>query len=296
MRRMQALLIMLVIGVIAGLGYVLWANQAYLKMRVTLLSENIWPETLTATAERMLKPQDTFKECAQCPQMIVLSAGEFMMGSKENENEKPVHRVVIEKPFAVSQFELTFDEWDACIAHAICSYNPGDQGWGRGKRPVINVSWDDAQKYVVWLSNKTGKTYRLLSEAEWEYAARAGSSTAYAWGDDIGIGRANCDGCGSQWDNKQTAPVGSFSANTFGLYDMHGNVWEWVQDCFVNNYDGAGADASPRTNGDCLRRVLRGGAWGTDPWNLRSTGRFGYSSRHIRGSTFGFRVARPLAY
>jgi formylglycine-generating enzyme required for sulfatase activity len=160
---------------------------------------------------------------------------------------------------------------------------------------VINVSWDDVQQYVGWLSNKTRKPYRLLSEAEWEYAARADTNTAYNWGGDIGKGRANCDGCGSQWDNKQTAPVGSFAANAFGLYDMHGNVWEWVQDCFASNYDEATTESAPRINGDCPRRVLRGGAWGTGPWNLRSAGRFGYSSPHIRSSTFGFRVARELA-
>lgn len=159
---------------------------------------------------------------------------------------------------------------------------------------MINVSWDDAQKFVAWLSKKTGKTYRLLAEAEWEYAARAGSNTAYSWGNEIGNGLANCDGCGSQWDNKQTAPVGSFAANQFGLQDMHGNVWEWVQDCSFGNYEGAPTDGAARTSDDCARRVLRGGAWGSNPRNLRSADRFGYSSPHIRSSSFGFRVARTL--
>jgi len=292
---MRALLGVFFIVIVVGLGYVIWANQNYLRMRLIMMSENVWPKILTAESEHTLKPRDIFNECAQCPQMVVLPVGEFMMGSNESEDEKPIHRVVIKKQFAVSRYELTFDDWDICIAHGVCRYYPGDQGWGRGTRPVINVSWDDVQQYVGWLSNKTRKPYRLLSEAEWEYAARAGTNTAYNWGDDIGKGRANCDGCSSQWDNKQTAPVGSFAANAFGLYDMHGNVWEWVQDCFASNYDEATTESAPRINGDCPRRVLRGGAWGTGPWNLRSAGRFGYSSPHIRSSTFGFRVARELA-
>ena len=142
-------------------------------------------------------------------------------------------------------------------------------GWGRDNRPVVNVSWNDAKEYVGWLNRKTGRdpelvgqTYRLLSEAEWEYAARAGSTTAFWWGDDVGRNNANCDGCGSQWDNTKTAPVGSFKANDFGLYDMAGNVWEWVQDCYQNSYDGAPKDGSVWEDGaDCAARVLRGGSW-----------------------------------
>ena len=161
-------------------------------------------------------------------------------------------------PFAVSKFEVTFDEWDACFELGGCLVNAADQPshaalpgpWGRGKRPVINVSWGDAQEYVAWLSKETGKSYRLLTEAEWEYAARAGSTTNYSWGDDIrkeGKVMANCNGCGSEWDNQKTAPVGSFAANAFGLHDMHGNVWELVEDCWSENYDGAPVDGSART-------------------------------------------------
>ena len=133
-------------------------------------------------------------------------------------------RLQFAKPFAVSKFEVTFDDWDACVAYGDCNPVVRDSGWGRGRQPVINVTWDDAQRYVAWLSRMTGRTYRLLSEAEWEYAARAGTQTAYSWGDEIGKGNANCHGCGSQWDRRQTAPVGSFAANAFGLYDMLGNV------------------------------------------------------------------------
>src|SRR5205823_12154354 len=134
-------------------------------------------------------------------------------------------------------------------------YKPSDYGWGRGRRPVINVSWDDAKAYAAWLANRTGKAYRLLSEAEWEYAARAGTTTVYFWGDAIGNNNANCDGCGSQWDKRQTAPVGSFKSNAFGLYDMAGNVWQWVQDCYHADYQGAPTAGSEWTSGDCSRRV-----------------------------------------
>src|SRR5262249_18884895 len=179
------------------------------------------------------KAGSDFKECANgCPMMIVIPAGKFIMGSPENESdrrasESPPHEVAIAKPFAVSKFEVTFEDWDACAAAAACARVP--DSWGRGQMPVINVSWNDAKQYVGWLSQLTGKDYRLLTEAEWEYAARAGANTPFSWGDDPGIGNANCDECGSQWDRKQTAPAGSFKPNALGLYDTHGNVWEWVE-------------------------------------------------------------------
>jgi formylglycine-generating enzyme required for sulfatase activity len=160
---------------------------------------------------------------------------------------------------------------------------------------VINVSWDDAQQYVTWLSRRTGKTYRLLSEAEWEYAARASTATAYPWGDEVGDGNANCDGCGSQWDGKQTAPAGSFIANPFGLHDMNGNVFEWVQDCY-QAYNEVPSDGSNRTGGECPRtlRVVRGGAWNSPPKDIRSAVRF-RNPPDIRYDSVGFRVARSLS-
>ena len=157
------------------------------------------------------------------------------------------------------------------------------------------MTWNDAQRYVAWLAKVTGKPYRLLGEAEYEYAARAGTQTAYPWGDDIGKGNANCDGCGSQWDNDQTAPVGSFAANEFGLYDMVGNVWEWVQDCYHSNYNGAPADGSAWTAGDCSRHVVRGGSWSTiHRPSVRQTATGPPPDDRNHG--LGFRVARMLTH
>ncbi len=251
------------------------------------------------SAERALKPKDTFKDCDQCPEMVVVPAGSFAMGSPASEpgrdvDEGPRHSVTIAKPFAVAKFELTFDEWDVCVADGGCNgYKPDDQGWGRGRRPVINVSWDGAMAYMMWLSHKTGKAYRLLTEAEWEYAARAGSTTVYYWGDKLGKGNANCNGCGSKWDNVQTSPVGSFAANAFGLYDMAGNAWQWVQDCYHDNYKGVPADGSAWTGGDCNARVVRGGSWISYPQLLRSAARF-WNTPDNRGNLLGFRVGRTI--
>ncbi len=241
-----------------------------------------------------------FRECPECPEMVVVPAGEFMMGSPPSEegrvdNEGPVHRVTIAEPFAVGVYEVTFEEWDACVSGGGCGgYRPDDEGWGRGGRPVIRVSWDDAQAYVAWLSGKTGEAYRLLSEAEWEYAARAGTTTRYHWGDDVGRNRANCygDQCGDSWE--YTAPVGSFGANGFGLHDMHGNVWEWVEDCRNDGYAGAPSDGSAWESGDCSLRGLRGGSWDFDPRFLRAADRGWYVTEGRSGDS-GFRVSRTLA-
>ena len=217
-----------------------------------------------------------FRDCSECPEMVVVPSGSFMMGSPgvekgRDDDEGPRHRVRIDYRLAVGVYEVTFAEWDACVSAGGCGgYRPDDRGWGRGNRPVINVSWEDAQSYVRWLSNKTGKSYRLLSESEWEYVARAGTTTRYNWGNEIGHNRANCDGCGSRWDNEKTAPVGAFSANAWGLHDVHGNVWEWVEDCWNDSYTGAPADGSAWESGDCSERVLRGGSWFYVPRNLRA--------------------------
>jgi formylglycine-generating enzyme required for sulfatase activity len=207
--------------------------------------------------------------------------------------EVPQHQVTIAKPFAVSRFEVTFDEWDACVTLGGCAYQPPDIDLGRGTRPVINVSWDDAQDYIAWLSGITGKEYRLLTEAEWEYAARAGTTTAYSWGDEIGKGNADCDGCGGQWD-KKLAPVGSFKPNAFGLYDMHGNVAEWVEDPWHGSYDGAPVNGSAwLQGGNPSVRVVRGGSWYNYPQSFRAAVRLGNTSDN-RVIVIGFRLARTL--
>jgi formylglycine-generating enzyme required for sulfatase activity len=228
--------------------------------------------------------------------MIVVPAGEFVMGSPTTEKgrypiEGPQHKVTIAKAFAVSKFNVTFTDWDACVAVGGCRQIV-EYGFGRGSRPVVNVNWADAQQYVAWFSRMTGRRYRLLTEAEWEYAARAGSTSAYYWGDSIGRGNANCNGCGSEWDGRETSPSGSFKPNAFGLYDMHGNVWQWVEDCFAASYNDAPTDGSARTTGDCTRRVVRGGSWLDSPENLRAAVRAGITD--VRNGSLGFRVARTL--
>jgi formylglycine-generating enzyme required for sulfatase activity len=305
------------LGAIVIVGLVGWINQSFIKdewlwwtSQRWFVSTNIWPYELELKAEQALKPGETFRECAPrqqnadyCPDMIVVPAGTFAMGSLETDknaytDELPQHSVTIATPFAVSKFELTFAEWDACVAGGGCSgYKPNDQGWGRGEQPVINVSWEDAQLYVAWLSQMTGKLYRLLTEAEYEYAARAGTKTEYPWGDDIklnGTAMANCIGCGSKWDDEQTAPVGSFAPNQFGLYDMVGNVWEWTEDCVHNNYSGAPTDGSAWIEGgDCGRHVVRGGSWDAISAYLRSAVRDRDATG--RNDLLGFRVARTLS-
>ena len=242
---------------------------------------------------------DPLRSGGQGPEMVSIPGGEFRMGCLSEDaqcqgNELPIRRVAIE-PFALSRHEVTFAEWDACVAGGGCAgYLPPDASWGRADRPAIHVSWEDAQSYVAWLSSQTGAAYRLPSEAEWEYAARAGTPTAYSWGEEIGSGHANCNGCGSAWDDERTASAASFAANTFGLYDMHGNVFEWVQDCWNESHAGAPSDSTPRSGGDCNYRVLRGGAWDARPESLRAA----YRARSTAGARFdliGFRVARAPA-
>jgi formylglycine-generating enzyme required for sulfatase activity len=311
-RRAQTLVYALMASVIIGL--VGWVNQSYIRgewrwyaVERPFVSPNIWPYVLTAAAEQVLKPKDTFRECTPgqgkdyCPEMVVVPAGSFIMGSPPTEkgrtaNEGPQHQVIIGRPFAVSKFELTFDEWDTCVAYGDCAQGVSDDlGWGRGQRPAINVSWEDAQRYVQWLSKVTGKPYRLLTGAEFEYAARAGTQTAYPWGDDIGKNNANCAGCGSQWDGRQTGPVGSFAANGFGLYDMVGNVWQMVQDCYYDNLDGAPTDGSAWTEqANCRVRVVRGGSWDYPPERIRVAHPEWLTVGGYRNHRIGFRVARTL--
>jgi formylglycine-generating enzyme required for sulfatase activity len=255
-------------------------------------------KSLSTQAEQALKPGSVFKECQDCPEMVVVPAGKFAMGSRDSDKyhedaEGPQHEVAIAKPFAVSRTEVTFAEWDACVAQGGCARQREDRSWGRGGRPVMNVSWDEARQYAAWIAKLTGKPYRLLTEAEWEYAARAGTTTIYSWGDKIGKGNANCILCGSQW-NDRTAPAGSFKPNAFGLYDMHGNVDEWVEDPWHDNYIGAPADGSAwLQGGDTSRRVVRGGSWSSYPQSLRAANRGRFTIDYRLGN-HGFRLARTL--
>ena len=283
------------------------------------------PEPVAHTGP--LDPGTVFRDCSECPEMVVVPAGRFTMGSPFFEagrysDEEPRHRVTIGTPFAVGVYEVTFAEWDACADAGGCwGYRPEDHGQGRGRLPVIEVSWFDAQAYLRWLSQETGEMYRLLTEAEWEYVARGGARTARYWGEDeswqcrygngFDLALAGTDHGRRLMDFATTdplrrpkpsacsdgamflAPVGAFPANGFGLHDVLGNVWEWTEDCWNDDYEGAAGDGSARLSGDCSRRVLLGGAWNALPRNLRSAFRFTLPAVN-RGYDRGFRVARPI--
>jgi formylglycine-generating enzyme required for sulfatase activity len=242
--------------------------------------------------------------CPFCPEMVVVPAGRFTMGSPENEPERVSDeaqvRVSIPAPFAAGRYAITFDEWDACVADGGCNeYKPSDEGWGRGKRPVINVSWEHAKSYAAWLSRKTGKTYRRLSEAEREYVTRAGKTTPFWWGSSITPKQANYNGNytyagGFKGEYRQrTVSVDSFEPNPWGLYNVHGNVWEWTEDCWNDSNTGNPGDARARTTGNCGRLAVRGGSWNGNPQTLRSAYREAWYAGG-RSLDLGFRLARTL--
>jgi formylglycine-generating enzyme required for sulfatase activity len=255
-----------------------------------------------------------FRDVDIGPEMVVVPAGSFMMGSSPSEIaalkreypkglydiEGPQRTVSIRTSFAVARFPTTFDEWDAAITHGGCGgYLPSDEGWGRGTRPVINVSWNDAQAYVAWLSDRTGKAYCLLSEAEWEYCCRAGTTTPFWWGMSISptqanyTGRAAFGGGSTGEYRRRTLPVDSFDPNAWGLYQVHGNVQEWCQDDWHDTYKGAPTDGSPWLQGDAASRVARGGAWNYNPWSLRTAHR-SWGNVAVRYNNNGFRLVRAL--
>ncbi|MGE0856251.1 MAG: SUMF1/EgtB/PvdO family nonheme iron enzyme [Hyphomicrobiaceae bacterium] len=336
--RRRAAIYTLMLGVIGALTAVIYKEPLLaLAHEVTTvrpyIAANITPHLLSDDAERGLKPGDTFRECASaCPEMVVIPAGTFIMGSPDGKtpvigldgkpkdgplapaekgreaDEGPQREVTISQPFAVDKFEVTFDDYEACVRLKGCVL-VSDSGYRTGRKPVINISWDEAKRYVEWLARMTGKPYRLLTEAEWEYAARAGSQTVYSFGNDerelckhanfadltlrkvAPAGWVTSDAC----EDKQsvTALVGSYSANPFGLHDMHGNVNEWTEDCYVDNYNGAPTDGSARQTSDCKLRVARGGSWDFVPQILRAAIRL----RNAPGNRFdalGFRVGRSL--
>ena len=284
--------------------------QSLLTATAGELQESRHVRPLSRNEEVALKPADHFKECKLCPEMVVVPQGQFVMGSIESElgstpDERPQHIVNFAQPFSVGRFPVTFSEWDVCVAAKGCSYQPFDQNWGRGKRPVVSILWNDAKEYVAWLSRTTGRPYRLLSEAEREYVARAGTTTAYWWGELFVTTFANSDAGASQQPSAtiadlqqpiagpRTLPVQSFDPNPWGLYQVHGNVYDWVEDCWNDNYDGAPSDGSAWMSGNCDGHILRGGAYIRNAKTARSGARmwFGPSDRMIYMSV---RVARTL--
>jgi formylglycine-generating enzyme required for sulfatase activity len=265
----------------------------------------------------LLKSVETFRDCELCPVMVKVLPAQYSMGSPATEgghqsNEAPQHIVTFTKPFALGQFEITFNDWDACVKDGGCKYEIKDESWGRDNRPAINVSWEDiTSQFLPWLSKKTGHKYRLPSEAEWEFAARgltdADAALKFSFGDNandvcaFGNGAdataREINGGGSGADCRDgfatTAPAGSFKPNQFGLFDVHGNVWEWVEDCWNETYNRAPNNGAAWTTGDCSSRVVRGGSWNSDVPKLRSAAR-GWNQPSGRNRSIGFRVARDL--
>jgi formylglycine-generating enzyme required for sulfatase activity len=247
-----------------------------------------------AHAPSTAEPPDLaiFRDGEFAPELVVLPRGEFVMGSADTDREaydteKPQRRVRIDHWVAVGRYPVTFEEYDY-FCDQTERERPNDEGWGRGRRPVINVSWEDAAIYCKWLGGITIQSYRLPSEAEWEYTCRASTTTRYAFGDELTFEQANFYGSVGK-----TVQVGSYSANAWGFYDMHGNVWEWLEDCWNETYNGAPDDGSAWTSGDCSRRVVRGGSWIIDPASPRSALRF-KCSPDDRVDNCGFRVVRTL--
>ncbi len=285
---------MLAIIAVAIIAALAWRYQEVLAQQIYWYSQ-VRGHVLATAQETALRPKAEFKECTDCPIMIVVSGGTFMMGSltsekDRNKDEGPQHEVTIARSFAVSKFEVTFDQWEACIQYGGCTR--AGSPFGGGKQPTINITWDDAKGYVNWLLRLTGQPYRLLTEAEWEYAARAGSVGSYSFEGDTSLLDEYAWYRGNS--GSRSHPVGEKKPNVFGLYDMHGNVSEWVEDCYHENYSGEPpTDGSAWTTGDCGRRMMRGGPWNGDPRYLRSANR-NWSTSDLRRTDLGFRVGRTL--
>ncbi|RKT22780.1 formylglycine-generating enzyme required for sulfatase activity [Paraburkholderia sp. RAU2J] len=233
------------------------------------------------------------RDCAACPIMVPVPAGSFAMGSSSDDpSEKPVHHVSISAPFAIGKYEVTVEQWNACVAANACQKATPESNTNKAA-PARDLSWDDAQQYVKWLTKVTGKPYRLPTEAEWEYADRGGTTTAYWWGDQMRKGTANCKDCGDPWHKEGPESAGSFAPNPLGLYDMNGSVWEWTADCWHNNYQGGPADGHAWDSPGCDMRVIRGGSWREGSIYMLSATRFKYSAG-VRQSQDGFRVVKDL--
>lgn len=250
--------------------------------------------TFPALAQDQWEVGQEFSDCTGCPKMKVVGPGSFVMGDDDGyKYERPAHRVTIDYAFALGVYEITFDEWEACAQELACKEAPDDHGWGKGRYPIINVTYADIGDYLKWLSEKSGRTYRLPSEAEWEYAARAGTTTQYWWGDEVGKNNANCRKCGSKWSGFGSAPVGSFKANPWGFFDMNGNAWEWVADCWSPHYALAPTDGRARTDGNCKEPVTRGGSWYYFPKLSRSAYRY-KNAENVFSYNVSFRVLAEL--
>ncbi|MEO6421784.1 MAG: formylglycine-generating enzyme family protein [Candidatus Nitrotoga sp.] len=249
--------------------------------------EQLQQEQIMASNEAGLAK--VFRDGPDAPEMVVIPAGSYRRGEAFNK-----YKVTIARPFAIGKYPVTVAEWKCYVEKGEISYSPSDNDWEGDNLPVTNISWFDAQNYARWLSTQTGKTYRLLSEAEWEYACRAGSVTEYYWGDEIGHNNCNCQESGSEWSRKRASPIGSFTPNVFGLHDMLGNIWEWLDDIWHDNYEGAPADGrSWSFGGNQMGRVMRGGSWSSFPRYVRCAHRHG-SVPTIRNFNFGLRIARTL--
>jgi formylglycine-generating enzyme required for sulfatase activity len=236
-------------------------------------------------------PAGSFQDCPECPIMVQVPAGSFTMGSASGDgSERPSHRVTLARPFALGMFEVTVSEWRACIRDSGCSNIPGMAG-ASDRTPAHNLHWQDTMTYIAWLSGRTGHRYRLPSEAEWEYAAAARTTGRFWWGDVVGIAHANCRNCGGSYERAAPVPVGSFRPNPFGLHDMNGSVAEWVADCWNRTYRGAPSNGGVWLQGDCRKRVLRGGSWRNDADDLTTTSRLSYDA-DVRYPGNGVRVAR----
>lgn len=248
----------------------------------------------TAQAEEQARSGRVFQDCVTCPKLVVLGPGSFVMGDNDGyKYEVPAHEVTIDYVFALGQFEVTFEEWEACAAQLGCKASPDDHGWGKGRYPIINLTYQDIQDYLKWISKKTGEVYRLPSEAEWEFAARAGTTTAYWWGDGVGKNNANCRRCASKWSGHGSAPVGSFKPNPWGLYDMNGNAWEWVGDCWTAHHVATPVNGAARMDGNCKEPVIRGGSWYYFPKLSRSAYRY-KNGINVFSYNISFRVLREM--
>ncbi len=293
-----------VIAGLAGTLITLSAVAAILLVDDPVEPEEVQPSPIVQVEEKTPEEifeslpntlQDDLEVGGKAPEVTKIQPSTFEMGDLQNigdDNEKPVHTVTVPTGFYISSYEVTFSQYDL-FANSTNRPLPSDNGWGRGNRPVINVSWFDAKAYTNWLTEQTGENYRLPTEIEWEFSIRANSSSSFWYGDSVNSGYSVCDGCGSQWDGKSTAPVGSLLSNPLGLFDMHGNVAEWVEDCYHDNYVNAPTSNTIWSSGNCDSRVLRGGSWFDIPRVGRSSTRY-RAEPNLKASNWGFRVTRVV--